>query len=275
MAVETKTFSAASCSWIDSATGLPEVDVVPIIGPSLPRAFVTGSQGFRFCNFAEASVTADFGARRLIAQSFTPASGIYRGPSFAHIPSHAFPIFRDIEFEVDAIRFTQTLGARTVSPEVLGAGGGIVGGAIAGGIVGSFIPVVGTAVGAVVGGIVGGLTGEAVGHTQIGFPPIWSKLQIRIFRDGRMQAELLQHSLFPSLTFFRLTFDAAGNPADYDRVDHPNGSPYYNATKGVELPDWQANGWGAQHKSTSPGPTAGNPWGIPRGLTGGAEIIPN
>ncbi len=272
MALETRTYSAASCSWIDPATGLPEVDTHPITGDSVSRSFLTGNFGFRFCNFTEVWVTGDFSLGTVAGQGFSDASGIYRGPSYAHIPSHAFTSMRDIFVEPDAVRFTQVTGARTVSPEVVGAGGGVVGGAVAGAIFGSFVPVVGTAIGAGAGAILGGLTGEVVGHRVIGFPPIWSKIQIRIYRTGRAEAQLLQHSLFPSLTFYRL---AQGAGADYERVDDPEGGRYYNATKAVQLPKWQAAGWGPLISMPMPGACAGNPWGISHGVTGGGEIVPN
>jgi hypothetical protein len=275
MAVETKTYSAASCSWIDAATGLPEVDAGSITGDSVSRSFLTGNLGFRFCNFTEVWVTGDFSTGSVVGQGFTNASGIYRGPSFAHIPSHAFTSMRDIFLEADAVRFTHVTGARTVSPEVLGTGGGIVGGAVAGGIIGSVVPGIGTVIGAGVGAVVFGIAGEVVGHRVIGFPPIWSKIQIRIYRNGRVEAQLLQHSLFPSLTFYQ-QIQRTGTPStDYERVDDPEGGRYYNATKSVQLPKWQANGWGALKTMPTPGACAGNPWGISHGITGGGEIAPN
>jgi outer membrane lipoprotein SlyB len=268
MGVSQITVAAASCSWIDPNTGLPEVDVNRVTSDTVTRAFLTGNSGYRFCNFMEVSVFADFGQGRVVSKEFTVASGMYRGPSFAHLPSHAFPAQQDIFDEADALRFTQLVGARTVSPEVVGAGGGVVGGAIAGGVIGSFVPVVGTAVGAVVGGIVGGVGGEIIGHRVIGFPPIWAKIQIRIYRDGRTEAQLLQHSLFPSLTFY------SQSASGFTRLDHPSGQRYYDATKSVQLPDWEARGWGRLQPGSVPGPTAGNPWGVEHGVTGGADVVP-
>ena len=132
MAIVTRTYAAATCSWIDPATGLPEVDNSPFKGPAVARAALTGNQGFRFCNFVEATMTMDDKTGVVVSQSFGGQSGIYRGPSFAHLPSHAFPVLRDIGARADAVVFTQIVGARTVSPEVIGTGGGVVGGAIHG-----------------------------------------------------------------------------------------------------------------------------------------------
>jgi hypothetical protein len=240
MAITTITFAAASCSWIDPATGLPEVDVNRVTWDSAERSFFVGNNGYRFCNFMEVSAQADFGARLIATPLFTADSKMYRGPSFARIPSHAFSIQQEVFTESDAVRFTQVVGARTVSPEVIG---GLVGG-VAG------------AIGGIFGGIVGDRVGREVAHRAKGFPPIWSKIQIRIYYDGRMEAQLLQHSLFPSLTYY---IQAGGK---FQRSNHPNGSPFYDATKTVQLPDWQANGWGPLKATSVPGPTAGNPWGI-------------
>jgi hypothetical protein len=276
MALETKTYAAASCSWIDPAVGLPEVDVTPLTGDSVSRSFLVGNFGFRFSNFTEAWVTGDFSRGSIAGYGFSAASGIYRGPSFAHIPSHAFSPMREMFLEDDAVRFTQIVGARTVSPEVVGAGGGLAVGAVAGAIVGSFVPVIGTAIGAVAGGVIGGLSGETVSHNWKGFPPIWSKIQIRIYRNGAIEAQLLQHSLFPSLTYYaQVPGSAAQQSAAFTRVDNAPGSRYYNATKAAQLPDWLAKGWGNLQTRPTPGPCGGNPWGIRVGVTGGAEIVPN
>lgn len=276
MAIVTRIYAAATCSWIDPATGLPEVDNNPFKGPAVARASLTGNQGFRFCNFAEATMTMDDSTNVVMSQSFGGQSGIYRGPSFAHLPSHAFPILRDIAAGPDAVVFTQIAGARTVSPEVIGTGGGVVGGAIAGGVIGSFIPVVGTAIGAGVGAIVGGLAGEAIAHQAIGFPPIWTKIQITLFKDGRVEAKLSMHSIFPSNTYYEADARPDGTlDGNFHRVDHPRGTAFYDATKAVQLPDWQNRGWGALMPTGSPGATPGNPWGIAKGVFGAGEITPN
>lgn len=149
---------------------------------------------------------------------------MYRAPWFARLPSHAFVSTQEIFEESNAVRFTQVVEARTVSPEVLGTGGGVLAGAAVGAGVGSVVPGVGTVAGDVAGGIVGGLGGEVVVCQALGFPPIWAKIQIRIYRDGRTEAQLLQHSLFPSLTFYRQA------DLDFIRVNHPNGERFYSAT---------------------------------------------
>jgi len=263
------TFAAATCSWIDPSTGLPEVDKNRVMGATASRAFLTGNSGYRFCNFMEVSVEADPSHKMILTRGYTHDSRMYRGPSYLKIPSHAFLVKQDVFEERDAVRFTQLCGARTVSPEVLGAGGGLVGGAIVGAGVGSFVPLVGTALGAIAGGAIGAFVGEVGLRRFVAFPPIWSKIQIRIYKDGRTEAQLLQYSLFPSLTFYQQTRD------QFARVDVARGQGFYNATKARELPDWHARGWDGLERKSTPGPCAGNPWGLRKGVTGGEDIIPD
>jgi hypothetical protein len=272
MAISRVTFAAAACSWIDPATGLPEVDHNPITEPSASRAFFVGNNGYRFCNFMEVWVNMDSVTGLVTGHGFTAQSGMYRGPSYARLPSHAFTERTEIFTEPAAVRFTQIVGARTVSPEVLGTGGGVLAGALAFGALGSVVPAFGTALGLIAGGLLGAFSGEMVGHHFLGFPPIWSKIQIRIYRDGRTEAQLLQHSLFPSLTFYE---QGGGQGAAFSRVNHPNGSGWYNALKTSQLPDWQRRGWGPMESTSAPGPCGGNPWGVTKGVTGGAENLPS
>lgn len=275
MSIIRRTCAAAACSWIDPATGLPEVDKGATRSASASRNFLTGNAGFRFCNFMEVFVDIDSSGGAIVTRGFTQDSGIYRGPSFAKIPSHAFLTQTDTFREADAVRFTQVAGARTVSPEVLGSAGGLVGGAAGGAVAGSLFPVIGTALGAIAGGIIFAFGGEIVGHRVLGFPPIWSKIQIRIYDDGRMEAQLLQHSLFPSLTFYRQAIKANGpDPVWSERVDYSATAPAYDATKAVQLPAWQARGWGEMDTTSVPGACGGNPWGIQKGVTG-TGLIPN
>jgi hypothetical protein len=103
---------------------------------SASRGFLTGNRGYRFCNFAEVWVSIDVERKTVVGQGFTPSSGMYRAPSYKGIPSHAFASQQEIFLESDAVRFTQVVGARTVSPEMFGTGAGIAGGALTGGIVG-------------------------------------------------------------------------------------------------------------------------------------------
>jgi hypothetical protein len=236
MALSTLTFAAATCSWIDPATGLPEIDANRVIGDSQERSFFLANKGYRFCNFTEVSLQVDFSQRQLVNPTFTADSGMYRSLSYGNIPSHAFPIQRQTFVEDDAVRFTQVTGARTVSPESLGMKWGDA-------------------------------LGELVARQLIAFPPIWSKIQIRIYKDGRKEAQLLQHSIFPSLTFYQ----QVGNT--FARVNYLNGQNWYDATKLVQLPDWKKRGWGPLQQTNAPGPTAGSPWGTTRGFFGGEDAV--
>jgi hypothetical protein len=245
--------SIASVSWIDPVTGLPEVDRNTPNGPLAFRSFLTGDRGFRFCNFLEAYATYDTTARRVVGHGFTTASRLYRAPSFAHLPSQIFTPMRDINVDGESIVFTQIVGARTESPEIIGREAGtIVGGTLG--------PVVGGIPGLIVGPLVGRYVGKRVAHSYLGFPPIWSQLRLRVFPDGRFTSELMQHSHFPSLTFYEIHVDASGNQtANYWRVDMKPGVAFYNAVPNLDR--WKAEGWGPI-RGGGPGPTSGNPWNL-------------
>lgn len=232
--------SAATVSWIDPATKLPEVDKVKPTDPIKTRSFLTGDQGFRFCNFIEAFVSYDTVARRITASDFTLASKLYRAPSYLDIPSHVFEKKTTKVSGADGVTFTQIVGARTESPEVIG---GTVGGLMGGPILGPITRKV----------------GEKVAHAVTGFPPIWSELRMKIFNDGRVQVDLLRYSLFPSLTFYKLRLDAAGKPTtNYDRFNVTLTDVFYDAVPNLDK--WKEKGWGPIKGTTATGPTEGNPW---------------
>ena len=257
MAILLRTFAAASCSWINPATGLPENDS-PIVAASLSRAFLTGTQGFRFCNFVEAWVKVDDVRRTIVDRGFGNSSRIYRSPSFLKVPSHEFRTLQDMGNDQKGVRFTQIAGARTVTAEVVGTSVGAgVGGAVAGPL----------------GAVAGGVIGEAAAHQVGNFPPIWSKILMTIYIDGRFEAELLQHSLFPSLTFYTQTLGANGTPTSlFARTDLRPGLTLYDGRKSPELADWHNRGWGMCQQGK--GPSGGNPWCITKGTTGGSENVP-
>jgi len=242
--------SAATVSWISPHTGLPEVDRDPPYLPTTKRAFLTGNSGFRFCNFAEGWAQYDTVTRKFVDYQWTTASGIYRAPSYMGIESHVFAKIATIKAGADSVTFTQTIGARTVSPEVVGKWGGRIAGAMyAIGPLGFFGNI-----------IVGGLVGEKVAHSAASFPPIWSEISFTIFADGQFKAQLVRHSYFPSLTFYGVRLDGFGNPSnDYDRIDATPAAAYYDAVP--KLDHWKQNGWGQLGKGTG-GPTDGNPWNL-------------
>ena len=245
--------SGALVSWIDPATGLPEVDHTPPTSNTTTRAFLTGKAGFRFCNFIDIWANFDTTNRTIVGHGFTSASGIYRAPSFAKIPSHVFPAARDVKVGSEPITFTQAIGCRTESPEVIGTGVGGVGGTLVGGVFGPMGSLAGYGAGRHVGG--------KVAREVTGFPPIWSQLRLKLFNDGRFEVELLQHSFFPSLTFYKVRLDGAGNQTnDYDKVNVTSGAGFYNAVPNLER--WKANGWGAIRGGSGVGPTEGNPYNM-------------
>lgn len=261
-------YSIASVSWIDAKTGLPEVDEVSYIYGAAQRGNFTSNYGYRFCNFMDVYITVDAN-NKIVETGFYNESRIYRGPSFAHIPSHAFDTQRySSGITNDSVTFRQTAGARTVSPEMIGevAGGGlgIVGGAAIGAAIGN---VPGAIIGGIIGGIAGGLGGQTAAHQITGFPPIWSTLEIVFKADGYAEGRLVQHSLFPSLTLYEQT------DSTIIRGDRYLKTYYYDARKEVELPKWKDAGWGPIGGTVQA--SGGNPWGISKGIRGADEGYPN
>jgi hypothetical protein len=126
------TRSIATMSWIDPITGLPEVDTKGEPGDDVLRAVIQGRQVYRFANFLEAyvSVLTTTGDVWIGGAGFTVDSGMYRGLSFAGIPSEPFQVKQFVEEpDENSITFRQIVGARTQSAEVLaGQIGGPFGG---------------------------------------------------------------------------------------------------------------------------------------------------
>jgi hypothetical protein len=245
--------SAATVSWIDPTTKLPEVDEVKPNGSATTRTFLTGDAGFRFCNFIDAWIAYDTVAKRVTGFDFSPASRLYRAPSFLGIPSHVFQPKRNKTLAADGVTFGQIVGARTESPEVIGkATGGTVGETLGRVIAGPL--------GGEIGKRAGGQVGEKAAREISGFPPIWAQLRMKILNDGRFQAELLQYSLFPSLTFYKVQLDATSKQTpNYQRVSVTAKDGFYDAVPSLDK--WKKEGWGPIKESgNATGPTAGNPW---------------
>jgi hypothetical protein len=245
------TGSATSISWIDPAS--PAGARVPDTPPpaSITEGFATGSTGFRFSNYLNAWVDTEDSVH-LTGADFAANAGLYRGPSFAGVPSYPYPVQRNRspfnEGGVEGMEFEQTVGARTISPGVIGGGvGGLAGigaGAFAGfklgGLSGSPLGPLGAGGGALVGGLLGGAAGYFIGtgvaRTFTNFPPIWTRIKLRIKANGEKSHQLVEHSHFPANNFY----------ADLSQV----------RTYGALAPEearWGSLGWGG-----------GNPWGIPR-----------
>ena len=236
--------SAASVSWIDPASPAGGHVTDPAPPATLTVPFVTGSSGFRFSNYLHGwCETAD--SVHLTNHGFETDSGIYRGPSYLGIPSHAYATSRSGAPFTDAggiegVEFEQLTGARTISAGVIGgAGGGLVGGA-AGAAAAGFVVggPVGAAVGGLIGGIVGWAAGSSVANRVTNFPPIWTRIRLRLKANGARSCQLVEQSVFPSSSFY----------CDLSQVRT------YSALA-PEQSRWEAGGW-----------DAGNPWGASRPL---------
>ncbi len=240
MSTRTLTDSICSLSWIDKRTGLREQDGAG--PPSIIHGYQVTREDdalpFRFLNLLEATILVDESrSPRIVSSNWTSASKIYQNPSYGKINSEAFPTKQSILPSPDRVVFRQTVGARTVSPEVIaqtvGAGGGIVTG----------VPFADK-------------IARKVAHEFFGYPPIWTTLQLTLFADGRSEGAVLCHSLFPSMNFYARPRGSANAPLVTSRYSLVG--PPYDALQ--HLDEWQSRGWGPpQNKS---GPCEGNPWGL-------------
>jgi hypothetical protein len=249
MAQIERTESICTLSWINSKTGLPENDgdgpPYTIPGPLLTREDDT--LRFRFVNLLEAKVFVSVNGSspsppRILGAEWTAASKIYKNPSFASIPSEPFQCKRTISHLSDRVVFRQTLGARTVSPEVIGETVGAAGGVIAGGGSTILMPITER-------------IGRAAAHALSGFPPIWTTIQLTLFADGRSEGKVLQYSLFPSMNFYTRSDVNRGQPRT-SSIYQLVGKSYDAVPK---LKYWEVHGWGVLHDDS--GPCEGNPWG--------------
>ena len=109
--------SAATLSWIDPVTKLQEVDKLGDPGDSLWRGDITARHGYRFANFLEVWMEAWNGA--ILGHGFTDSSGIYCGPSYLNIRSEEFVTLRKSRVDLKKVTYTQIVGARTQSPNVI------------------------------------------------------------------------------------------------------------------------------------------------------------
>ena len=254
--------SVGSVSWIDPASpagsgtlGVPD----PAPSAAISEGFITGSSGFRFSNYLHGCVeTTD--AVTVASSRFYPNSGLYTSPSQFGLPSQRFPIRHNqtsiTRGGIQGVQFQQLVGARTISAGVaaatVGTGVGIGAGALLGSKGGAVIGALGGPIGAGVGALIGGVLGAGAGYLagtatvnnipQTNFPPIWTEVRLTIMADGTRDFQLLQHSLFPSNTFYI-------NPIGANTLVL---SRNYGALASQQTA-WQNGGWGS-----------GNPWGMTR-----------
>lgn len=243
--------SAASVSWIDPAS--PAGDLMPDSPPAatVTAAFLTGDSGFRFSNYLHAWCnTGDM--THLAGHGVYADSGLYRSISALDIPSHAYPTSRNetrfTEGGIEGVEIEQLAGARTITAgvaggvagAVVGVGAGAVAGAKGGAVIGSLGGPIGAGAGAAIGGVAGGLIGWGVGSSVANritnFPPIWTRIRLRLKADGSRRCVLVRHSHFPSNNFY----------CDFSQVSN------YSALA-AEQSTWEAEGW-----------DSGNPWGASR-----------
>ena len=223
----------ATLSWIDPRTGLPEVDKMGEPGANINRALIVGQSAYRFSNFLNVTVTSADGW--IIDRRIEADSGMYRSPSFLRIQSA--PVGNIGQYSLSmgsAAVFRQLVGCRTVSPETIG---GTVGG--------------------IIGGPIGERLGKEAAELMTAFPPIWTEIEMTIYADGNWTHQLIQHSIFPSVSFYAI--NAVG-------VFERQGKSY-DAVPNLEL--WKKNGWGPMVAGKG-GPTPGNPWKMtsPKGWGG-------
>jgi hypothetical protein len=258
--------SVATMSWIDPRTLLLEVDTLGEPRRKVRRQDILAGLLYRFANFLEVfvGVIPTKGQIWIGDYGFTRASGLYTGVSFAGLPPIQFQVKRYVqESDETHITFRQVVGARTQSPEKLA-------------------------------GLLGKVP-EAATELLISFPPIWTDLRLTVFRDGYYEAEVVNHSLFPSMTFYEGHILALDSPGDVHarirrravsvrrnaegQLTHEAGSlamPVKVVTDGFyrristydgvpNYDKWHRQGWGELKDRDKKGPIKGNPWGAARG----------
>ena len=244
--------STGSISWIDPwlfhPVKLPEVDWGAkgryVQSMTVPRSLLVGEKGFRFTNFLEAYIEVEAG--RITGKGFSKASRMYRAPSFLDIPSETYKVIQlQPQGSEKSVTFTQLVGCRTQSPELIAESTGEAVGEGVGRRVGSFFGQ-GDNLGRLGRGV-GKKVGREVIEEVICFPPIWTMLSLTIRADGTYTQRLLRHSHFPSNCFYAMD---SKDPQSYHRHS------YYDAY--FKLDHWKRVGWGDYDEKKN----IGNPWGI-------------
>ncbi len=167
---------------------------------------------------------------------------MYRGLSYAGIPSEPFSIRCTTEAVEDGVRFTQVVGSRTQSPEILAER-----------LAGPF-----------------GVIAREVAELFVSFQPIWTELELTIFLDRFYKGRVVRHSLFPSMSFYcsdevERFFVPGQMNTPAVRVFPSNGyfrkASDYDGVPNYE--NWRKRGWGGLVDAMSSGPVGGNPWRVP------------
>jgi hypothetical protein len=251
------THSTATMSWIDprlfNRDTLPEVDWGADPGQRVARSTILGQTHYRFANYQEAYILVDE-RKNLVQSDFTSISGLYANHSFRGFPVQRFDVVKTktlVRQEGDlAARFVQIVGAKTVSPETIGARIAVSEGRSLLGIPAGYEGINQlTQLVSRVSAVLGWKTAEQV----MVFPPIWTELELTITAEGDFQAKLLRHSLFPSMSYYIQYYSRTTDVSEYSKVS------VYDARS--KMADWRARGWGAINPSNvTSGPVGGNPW---------------
>lgn len=264
--------SAATVSWIapgsilDNALKLGMVDL-PVISSQSSKNYLVGNKGYRFVNFVEAYIEYDDSNYKLWDAQFSSTSGIYKDLSAFGIPSQIYELKREISGppkfgeNTRGMIFTQTVGARTVSPETAGRVVGAVSGQSIGLLLGMRLGLGATL--AEIGRATGEQVGLAVAKWIVTFPPIWSTVRVTIPAKGDTSCNIMRHSLFPCVTFYKQPAITArpGSNELLDKMKQPfeivGNAPHYSATE-LDMQRWLNMGWDKMGQN----PELGNPWGI-------------
>jgi len=190
-----------------------------------------GQQRYRFANFLEAFIVVD-STNTVVGHGFTPESGLKMNPSsFLGTQPQPFNAIQSVQIGKEPIRFVQIVGSRTNAAENIGE-------AIARGI------------------------GRQVAAVVAGLPPIWTELELSVFKTGQTTARILRHSLFPSVEWYvqDSLFGHLGHVQDpnlyFNRYD-------FDARN--NLARWFDEGWGpVTAAQTARTPCSGNPFNIPK-----------
>jgi hypothetical protein len=272
-------YSMATLSWIDPRTTISVFGKriqIPKYDPHEPDRVlsfddVTKGNICRFTNLLVAATLVE--DLKIVDAWIMDESGLFVRASYQDTEPDQYvvsqyqtpPFDRRSSPPAWEVSFEQLVGCRTEAPEDLGGEVGAEGAFsvlhLVPGLSGDDV---------VNDSVAAGNFGRDVAGAIAGFPPIWTRIQIKMRGDGTFLGNVLAHSLFPSVTVYETNCRAAdlAHPGERgtDFVCRSllwtksgggyDGVPYYD--------EWKENGWGAPARSPEPGErgTRGNPWGI-------------
>lgn len=231
-------FSVATLSWIDPVTGLPEVDKAGEPPSTLSLHQITKAHICRFSNLLTCSIVVKDG--KIVSRAADSECGLYMRPSYQGTPPQSYKIRRDVDTwdEKHAV-FVQTVGCRTMAPELIGS---FMGGFIGGTILNGGQPGFNTW-----GVDIGANIGREVAELATAFPPIWTTLRVTMLATGVATGQLVAHSLFPSLSCYESV--GGGRASSTKPLMWVRTNKSYNAVTQLDM--WKKTGWGR-----------GNPWSV-------------